>query len=164
MYFASPSAGERFYLRTLLTVVKGATSFEDLRTVNGILCPTFKDACKERGLLHDDQEWIQCLKEAADMQTGSQLRVLFATILLHGTPTSPHELWDKYKDKISQMYPSDPDPLPELIYDYGLYLLDQQLMKGGKTLSEIPQMPLSTLRDWGQLAPNFILHEQLNYD
>src|SRR5882762_10744340 len=25
-------------------------------------------------------------------------------------------------------------------------------------------MPLSTLRDWGQLAPNFILHEQLNYD
>src|ERR1700728_2506461 len=62
------------------------------------------------------------------------------------------------------MYPNDPDPAPELIYDYGIYLLDQQLMKGGKTLSEIAQMPLSTLRDWGQLAPNFILHEQLNYD
>jgi hypothetical protein len=172
MYFASPSSGERFYLRTLLTVVKGATSFEDLRTFNGILLPTFKDACKERGLLRDDQEWIQCLKEAADMQTGSQLRNLFATILIFGTPTSPHELWDKYKDKIcddlawkiSQMYPNDPDPAPELIYDYGLYLLDQQLMKSGKTLSEIAQMPLSILRDWGQLAPNFILHEQLNYD
>jgi len=87
-------------------------------------------------------------------------------------PTSPHELWDKYKDKIcddlpwkiSQMYPNDPEPSPELTYDYGLYLLDQQLMQGGKTLSEIAQMPLSTLRDWGQLAPNFILHEQLNYD
>jgi hypothetical protein len=152
----------RFYLRTLLTVVKGATSFEDLCTFNGILLPTFKDACKERGLLHDDQEWIQCLKEAADMQTGSQLRNLFATILIFGTPTSPHELWDKYKDKIcddlawkiSQMYPNDPDPAPELIYDYGLYLLYQQLMKGGKTLSEIAQVPLSTFRDWDQLAPN----------
>jgi len=51
--------------------------------------PTFKDACKERGLLRDDQEWIQCLKEAADMQTGSQLRTLFATILIHGTPHLP---------------------------------------------------------------------------
>jgi hypothetical protein len=62
------------------------------------------------------------------------------------------------------MYPNDPDPPSELIHDYGLYLLDQQLMKGGKTLSAIPQVPLSTLRDWGQLTPNFILHEQLNYD
>ena len=171
MYFASPSSGERFYLRTLLTVVKGATSFEDLRTVDGVLCPTFKHACKERGLLRDDQEWIQCLKEAADMQTGTQLRTLFATILLHGTPTSPDELWNQFKDKIcddlawriSQMYPNDPDPSPELIHDYGLYLLNQQLMHGGKSLSEIPQMPLSTLRHWDQLAPNFILHEQLNY-
>jgi hypothetical protein len=172
MYFASPSSGEHFYLRTLLTIVKGATSFEDLCTIDGILCPIFKDACKERGLLCDDQEWIQCLKQAADMQTGSQLHTLFATILLHGTPTSPHELWDAYKDKIcddlpwkiSQMYPNNPDPPPELIYDYGLYLLDQQLMKGGKTLSEIAQMPFSTLRDWDQHGPNFVLHEQLNYD
>src|SRR6202050_3360675 len=100
MYFASPSSGEHFYLRTLLTIVKGATSFEDLHTVDGVLCPTFKEACKQRGLLHDDKEWIQCLNEAADMQTGSQLRTLFATILLHCTPTSPHDLWDKVKDKI----------------------------------------------------------------
>ena len=30
MYFASPNSGERFYLRMLLTVVRGATSFQDL--------------------------------------------------------------------------------------------------------------------------------------
>src|SRR5882757_3748698 len=29
MYYAHPNAGERFYLRTLLSAVKGATSFED---------------------------------------------------------------------------------------------------------------------------------------
>ena len=37
MYYAHPSSGERFYLRLLLTVVTGATSFEDLRTFQGIL-------------------------------------------------------------------------------------------------------------------------------
>ena len=140
MYFASPSSGECFYLRTLLTIVKGAASFEDLRTVNGVLLPTFKDACKERGLLRDDQEWIQCLNEAADMQTGCQLHTLFATILLHCTPTPPHKLWNQFKErvcddlawKISQLLPNDPKPSPELIHDYGLYLLDQQLMENGR--------------------------------
>jgi hypothetical protein len=50
MYFASPSSGECFYLRMLLTVVKGATSFEDLCTFDDVLHPTFKEACKQRGL------------------------------------------------------------------------------------------------------------------
>jgi len=172
MYFASPTSGERFYLRTLLTVAKGITSFEDLRTVDGILCPTFKEACLARGLLQDDHEWKQCLQEAADMQTGSQLRILFATLLFHCNPLSPLDLWNQFKDKIcddlawkiSQMYPNDPPPSPELIYDYGLYLIDQQLMKAGKRLTDYDPMPLPTLRDWGQDALNFLLHEQLNYD
>src|SRR3954466_5297662 len=68
MYFASPAAGERFYLRTLLTVVKGPTSFEDVRTVNGQVRATFKAACFAYGLLEDDSEWMQCLQEASEMQ------------------------------------------------------------------------------------------------
>ena len=61
MYFASPNSGERFYLRLLLTVVRGPTSFENLRTVNNVLHDTFKAACVARGLLEDDDEWIQCM-------------------------------------------------------------------------------------------------------
>jgi hypothetical protein len=45
MYFVPPTAGERFYLRTLLTVVKGATSFEDLRRYQGQEYLTFHAAC-----------------------------------------------------------------------------------------------------------------------
>ena len=45
MYYAHPNSGERFYLRTLLCAVKGATSFEDLRSVNGVVLPTFQAAC-----------------------------------------------------------------------------------------------------------------------
>ena len=35
------SGSELFHLRTLLTVVKGATSFEDLGRFNGTTYPTF---------------------------------------------------------------------------------------------------------------------------
>lgn len=60
MYFVSPSSGERFYLRTLLTIVEGPTSFEDLCTMDGTLYPTFRNTCIMRGLLEDDGEWIMC--------------------------------------------------------------------------------------------------------
>lgn len=78
MYFASPSQGERFYLRMLLTAVAGAQSFEDLQKFNGIAHRTYKEACYARGLLEDDREWNQCLQEASQMQTGTALRLAFA--------------------------------------------------------------------------------------
>jgi len=55
IYYVHPSVGERDYLRMLLLVVKGAQSYDDVRTYNGVLHPTFKDACSARGLLGDDQ-------------------------------------------------------------------------------------------------------------
>ena len=44
--------------------VAGAASFEDMRRVNGVLRPSFQDACVQRGLLQDDREWRSCLEEA----------------------------------------------------------------------------------------------------
>jgi hypothetical protein len=61
LYFVSPQAGERFFLRTLLTKVKGATSFESLRTFQGVIHDTFLAACVARGLYEDDNEWEFCL-------------------------------------------------------------------------------------------------------
>ncbi|XP_058211601.1 uncharacterized protein LOC131323775 [Rhododendron vialii] len=57
MYFISPNASEIFYLRLLLSVVRGPESYECLRIVNNILHDTFKSACITRGLLEDDEEW-----------------------------------------------------------------------------------------------------------
>jgi hypothetical protein len=57
IYFVSPTAGEHFYLRTLLTTVKGPMSWEHLRTFDGMLHPTFHSACLARGLLENDNEW-----------------------------------------------------------------------------------------------------------
>jgi hypothetical protein len=67
MYYIHPSAEECFYIRLLLTCVKGATSFKHLRSFEGTEYPTFKEAYIARGLLEDNSEWHQCLEEAKDM-------------------------------------------------------------------------------------------------
>jgi hypothetical protein len=70
MYYAFLTSGERYYLRMLLNYVKGATSYEHLRTVDGKEHDTFKDACIAMGLLVDNNEWHQALEEASLWASG----------------------------------------------------------------------------------------------
>jgi PIF1-like helicase len=178
MYFASPSQGEWFYLRLLLTSVAGATSFAHLRTVNGVEYNSYKEACLAYGLLKDDQEWIQCLTEAGDMQTGSALRWLFAIILLQCHPTSPEVLWNQFKHKICDDLRRKLERIPayrnrqftdDQVYGYGLYLLDKILIKSDKSLADYPPMPWAPKgptqgEKWEDRELNYILAEQLDYD
>ena len=144
MYFAAPSSGERFYLRMLLTVVTGATSFAHLRTVEDIQYNTLRETCLALGLLEDDHEWRQCLREAGEMQTGYVLQHLFATILHHCNPTSPANLWNDFKHhicddllyKLQHIYPNR-DFTQDEVYDYGLYLVDDILHKWSTELANI---------------------------
>jgi hypothetical protein len=92
MYHVHPTAGERFYLCLLLTKVKGATSWNDLRSFEGVQYPSFKEACLAQGLLEDNNEWHQCLEEARHMQTGAQLHHLFITIIRDCTPADSRAL------------------------------------------------------------------------
>ena len=177
MYFASPAQGERFYLRMMLTAVPGATPFINLRTVDGVDCQTYKAACLARGLLENDYEWIQCLTEAGAMQTGSGLRSLFAIILLSCFPTSPEALWNQFKHQICDdvrrklqrnVRYHDREFTNDQIYDYGLHLLNKILLRSGRTLRDFPPMPLSLGPNegevWEEVAPNFLLAEQLGYN
>ena len=97
LHFVAPNAGERFYVRLLIMIVKGSWSFEVLRSFEGIEYPTFKAACLAWGLLEDDSEWRQCLQEASGIQSGSQLCHLFVTILLFSTPSNATALWNEFK-------------------------------------------------------------------
>jgi len=47
---------EKYYLHLLLTVVAGAKSSGNLRTVREITYRTFREACSALGLIEDDQE------------------------------------------------------------------------------------------------------------
>jgi len=45
--------------------VAGATSYEDLRTVDGVAQPSFREAAEKRGLIEEDNSLDDCLSEAA---------------------------------------------------------------------------------------------------
>ena len=65
VYTVHPNNSECFHLRLLLHEVRGPTSFTDLRTVQGRVCNTFKEACQLQGLLENDEHWNTALEEAA---------------------------------------------------------------------------------------------------
>ena len=175
MYYAHASSGERFYLRLLLTAVAGATSFEDLRSFENHLYPTFREACIARGLLEDDNEWHQCLEEAKHMAIGRQMRHLFVTILLECSPANPRALWDTFWQDICDdlkhhlqnnvFQNRDMEPTEDEIQDYGLYLIDQLLRKSAKTLEDWDSMP-QVVANWRDILhdPNPLITEQRQYN
>ena len=164
MYFVPPTAGERFYLRALLTVARGPKSFRDLRTYQGIEYLTFQDACRTRGLLEDDGEWRICLSEASQIQSGTRLRFLFATMLLFCQMSSPETLWQEFGDNIcDDLSIRVPNPTVDRVHDFGLFLLNGILAESGYSLENFPNMPLPQER-WSHLNGNRLIAEQLNYD
>ncbi|XP_076898784.1 uncharacterized protein LOC143552452 [Bidens hawaiensis] len=92
---AVPTAfDEAYYLRILLNKIKGPECFEDIRTVDGVVCETFRDACYKRGLLDDDNEYIEAIEEASHTSTGYYLRNLVATMLISYSLSRPHFVWE----------------------------------------------------------------------
>jgi hypothetical protein len=61
---ANLAEGERYYLRVLLNHVVDATSFESLRTVDGRVLLTFREAAERRGLIKEDNTLNESLAEA----------------------------------------------------------------------------------------------------
>ena len=103
IYSAHPGEGERFYLRILLNHVTGCTSSEDIRTLSdGMICNTYKEAARKRGLLEDDQECDDRGTEAASCKMPSELLQLFVTLLLFNDPADPLVLWNKHKESLSE--------------------------------------------------------------
>jgi hypothetical protein len=92
MYHCSPNAGERYYLRLLLTSVTGPQSYEELYSVNGVRHPTYQAACIARGLAENDHEWYHCFDEAVMFTSGRGLRTLFLTGLRQAMITDPGEI------------------------------------------------------------------------
>ncbi|XP_074293671.1 uncharacterized protein LOC141620792 [Silene latifolia] len=111
--FASPSEGERYFLRILLLHVRGPKSFKDLLTINGYTCATFQEAALKRHLIEEDNTVDLCLNEACEVQMPSALRHLFAIVLIFSQPKDPAELWTKYychlSEDFNRKFPNDPN-------------------------------------------------------
>ncbi|TMC16317.1 MAG: hypothetical protein E6J34_20245 [Chloroflexi bacterium] len=170
VYFAVPSEGERYYLRMLLYTVRGPKSFKDLRTYNGIVYSTYKEACTVRGLLESDDEWDICLTEASSFQTGHQFRQLFATILLYNNLTDPLALFNRFSSQLSddcrhrlQTRFDVLSPTDQQIIDLALQDIRILLQQGNKSLADF-NLPDSNIR-FDQLdAIPMIIAEEMNYD
>ncbi|KAF7813324.1 uncharacterized protein G2W53_034300 [Senna tora] len=172
LYYVAPGLGELHYLRVMLTRVKGPTSYEDIRTMNGVLHPTFKDACYALGLLDDDKEYIDGINEASRWSSGLYLRKLFSTLLIHNTISRPAFVWDQ-----TWMHLSDDILIkerhrlgnPELqlvdarIKDIALAEIENILKTNGRSLQDFPPMPLPNAALLSNME-NALLSEELNYD
>lgn len=87
--------GELHYLMILLNKVIGATCYEDIHTVNGIVYPSFKEACYALGLLGDDNEYVEGIREASFWGSAHYLRALFVMLLLSDSLSRPELVWEK---------------------------------------------------------------------
>ncbi|KAF0301859.1 hypothetical protein FJT64_003070 [Amphibalanus amphitrite] len=133
----SPRHGDVFYLRVLLHHVAGAASFEELRTVDGMVCATYREACCLRGLLQDDREWEVTMEDAAHAQMPAQIRRLFVTLLLFCAPADPSELFRRHLDAMSDDFGRRHRDLPdELRAALTLVDLERQLQQAGKELRD----------------------------
>ena len=101
------------------------------------------------------------------MKSGKQLCLLFVTILKDCVPFFPEALWDQFKEYITLKYELQnkgfENPSDDQLWDYGLYLIDQDLHEDRKALNDLPPMPLPQL-GWADLDGNRLLAEQLAYN
>uniref|UniRef100_A0A453JVC8 ATP-dependent DNA helicase n=1 Tax=Aegilops tauschii subsp. strangulata TaxID=200361 RepID=A0A453JVC8_AEGTS len=134
---AHPAEGERYYLRVLLNHVTGATSYEDLRTVNGEILPTFREAAERRGLIEGDNTLDESLTESTLYEMPSSLRWLFATILVFCEPSDVRGLWEKHLDAMSEDYRRSN---PSKVAAEQLVLIDirNMLQSMGKEIESFP--------------------------
>jgi hypothetical protein len=77
-------------------IVKGAKCYTDVRTYNGVVYESFKDACAARGLLGDDSEWYCAFDEALKWVMGNQLRQLFVTMIIFCGVLDENGFFEKY--------------------------------------------------------------------
>jgi hypothetical protein len=145
VYTVHPNNFECFFLRLLLHTVRGPTSFVALRTVNGRVCATFREACQLHGLLEDDQQWDATMSEAAAAQSPARLRNLFALILTTCEPSNPKQLWESYKESLTEDILRETrrqnpgmnlDYTPDMFNQVLVILEDKTLQMAGKNLEK----------------------------
>lgn len=152
-------------------VVKGATNYEDIRTYNGIVYQTFKEACAARGLLNDDNKWYNTFEEAANWATASHLRYLFTIILLFCNLKDERNFyeknWRKMTDDIEhrlalRYHPIKYIPTEIELQDLLIEELEDIFSKNGVKINNfnLPKKSITYTSD----TTNKLIQEEINYD
>ncbi|XP_017221478.2 uncharacterized protein LOC108198225 [Daucus carota subsp. sativus] len=172
LLFTHHTSGEIWYLRLLLTKVRGPTSFNHLKTVDGVCCNTFKEACHKYGFLEDDNEWNELLQECSNCGFPGQIRELFVHIMVNCQVTDLSALWKKYwksmSDDIVMRHRKEDVNNHVSISDkqlqfYVLAEIDKLLRSIGKSLQQFAQLPQPPSSFLHRGADNLI-KDETSYD
>ncbi|XP_076920917.1 uncharacterized protein LOC143582176 [Bidens hawaiensis] len=172
IHVVSPATGEAYFVRILLNRVKGPQSFEDIRTVNGRLQPSFRDDCYSLGLLEDDQEYIEAIEEASHSSLGHGVRTLFATMLSFDSLSRPDHVWINTWKWLSDDILYNQRRLlksPELsltedqIKNLTLFEIEKILLRNNSSLRKYQTMPFPDA-EYISIASNSLIQEELSYD
>ncbi|XP_058756263.1 uncharacterized protein LOC131629499 [Vicia villosa] len=172
LIWVPPTAGELFYLRMMLTVAKGPTTYEEIRTVDNIQFDTFRDACFAMGFLEDDKEYIAAIKEASHWGTGHFLRKLFVVMLFSGAVNRPAHVWEQSWLLLSDGVLHTQRALaanPELVLtqeelqNVTLIEIEKLLQANRRTLKDFSPIPYPNAYVLEQLG-NRLIYDERNYD
>jgi len=101
MHGVSSHNVELFMLRRLLLTVPGATCWEDLRTVEGQVFPTFESAARARGMLNDDSELSAAFQEIVQSTVNdSSIRRQFMLHLVFCRPVQPAAFFSQFQNSL----------------------------------------------------------------
>lgn len=175
IHFIHPADLEKFSLRTLLLHRKGPTSFADLMTIDNKTYNSCREACCALGLIENDNEYDNCLSEAASVQTNiGSLRNLFSIILINCQVIDPKQLWEKYKFALTEdilhetreKHRDQNIDYNDNMFNLCLHYIDLILLKNGQKLSNFPGMPTYQITNdmLDQINHSNLIFEELNYD
>lgn len=159
-------------MRLLLNIQVGCTNYDDLRTIDGKLYDTFHDACFALGLLSDDREFVEGIKEAVTFASGSYLRKLFVTLLLGNTMTKPYNVWQETWQVLADGILYDirkqlksPQLQIEIckLQQLCLIEIEKLLVLNGRSLKDFDTMPFPQGEDMNEFG-NILLFNELNHD
>ncbi|XP_071704334.1 uncharacterized protein [Rutidosis leptorrhynchoides] len=172
IHFVNPKSGESYYLRILLNKVRGPTCFEDIRTVDGKVHDSFKEACYALGLLNDDKEYIASIKETHTWASGHYCRGLFVSLITSDSIASPDRVWKETCDLLSddlkhevpeRLRTNDVDKLTNVLHNLALAKIEIELNRSGATLKNIPNMPFPDY-EFINTSCNMLIQDELNYN
>ncbi|CAF1074549.1 unnamed protein product, partial [Brachionus calyciflorus] len=150
MYFASPTDAERYCLRLILNVKKGAKSYEDLRTVDDTTYPDFKSAALAMGLIPDEKNLIECINEAyLIFKNSKNLREFVAQLFLNGQINDIKKIWNQFKKELSEdvliqfkaKYKNLDYEFTEEVFNTSLSIFHDVLVEFGATAEQIKSFP-----------------------
>ncbi|XP_045797949.1 uncharacterized protein LOC123892172 [Trifolium pratense] len=172
LIWVPPTTGELFYLRMMLTVVKGPMCYEDIRKVGDIQYDTFRDACFAKGFLGDDKEYISAIREAHGWGPGYFLRKLFVILLVCSCMNRPYFVFKKtiqwlsdgilYQQRIIA-HNQDLQLTDDEIENLCLLEIEKYLQGNRRSLREFGSMPYPRGYVLQQLG-NRLIYDERNYD